>query len=220
MSYAAVIPVKKISSRLPGKNLLSLGKESLLERKIRQLQSANIADRIIVSSDSDQMLKVAEDMGVEAIKRPNHFANESRPLTEFFRYVTTLFSEEHLIWSCVTSPFFNEHLMKKAHQKYADGIGKQFDSLITTYQFKHYLLDRSGPLNYQLGEAHKNSQELEGVDLFTNGLLIAPRHSVEKWGYNYGSNHYRFYVNQIESLDIDTPADYEIAKAYLRIVNQ
>ena len=57
--FTAIIPVKKNSSRLPGKNLKIFGKENLLTRKIRQLKESKIADRIIVSSDCTKMLQVA-----------------------------------------------------------------------------------------------------------------------------------------------------------------
>ena len=82
----AVIPVKASSSRLPGKNIKPFGSENLLTRKIRQVKSSKIADRIIVSSDSEEMLQIAADMGVEPIKRPIEFANESKPFSEFLIY--------------------------------------------------------------------------------------------------------------------------------------
>ena len=214
MQYTAIIPVKKNSSRLPGKNLLTLGKETLLERKIRQLKVSGIADRIIVSSDSDEMLRLGIKLGADAIKRPKHFADESRSLSDFFRYIVDLFDEKHMIWACVTSPFFDENLMKEAKSIYENNIGIGIDSLLTVYKFKHYLFDENGPLNFKVGSRHQNSQQLETIDLFTNGILIAPKESVRKWGYNYGPQPYRFYVNQIQSLDIDTEEDYVIAKAY------
>jgi len=213
-----VIPVKKYSSRLPGKNLLKLSNETLLERKIRQLKNSKIADQILVSSDSEEMLEIAQGLGVMSVRRPDELANETRPLSEFFDYITHIISPGHLIWSCVTSPFFDELLMKKAKNIYLEEIENGFDSLITAYNFKHYLFDKNGPLNFERGEKHQNSQELSSVDLFTNGILIAPVESVKKWRYNYGPNPFRFYVNQVESLDIDTPADYAIAQSFLTLV--
>ena len=219
MKYTAVIPVKKNSSRLPGKNLLKLNGETLLERKIRQLQLSRTVDEILVSSDSEEMLAVAEAKGVKCDRRPDHFADESRPLSEFFDYISDIITPGHMVWSCVTSPFFDEKLMIDAKACYQSAVGDGFDSLITTYNFKHYLFDAKGPLNFQRGEAHQNSQELNSIDLFTNGWLIAPVDKVREWRYNYGPNPYRFYVDQISSLDIDTPADFEIAKAFLRLKN-
>ena len=215
MKYTAFIPVKANSSRLPGKNILKLGNENLLTRKIKQLKNSNIADKILVSSDSDEMLNIAIDMGVDAIKRPLYFANETRPLSEFFDYIVNIIPSGHMIWSCVTSPFFDDKLMVDAKNAYISALNNNYDSLITMYNFKHYLFNKSGPLNFGVGKEHQNSQHLDSIDLFTNGILFASTSNVKKWHYKYGPNPYRFYVNQIASLDIETPEDYCIAKAYI-----
>ena len=76
---SAIIPVKANSSRLPGKNILPFGKSNLLLHKIEQLKQVEDLYEIIVSSDSDTMLEIAEKAGVKAIKRPGQYANESVP---------------------------------------------------------------------------------------------------------------------------------------------
>lgn len=215
MKFTAVIPVKSVSSRLPGKNIKSFGNENLLTRKIRQVKTAKIADRIIVSSDSEEMLQMARNMGVEAILRPKDLADESRPLGDFFDYIVGLIPEGHLVWTCATSPFFDEQLMIQAKQEYLKALTEGYDSLITVYKFKHYMLDENGPLNYKLGLAHQNSQDLPPLDFFTNGIIMAPIISVAKWHYNYGPNAYRFIVDQKASIDIDTKYDYLTALAWL-----
>ena len=100
--------------------------------------------------------------------------------------------------------------MKEAKIKYEKAIE---DSLITVYKFKHYMMDENGPLNYKLGTAHLNSQDLPALDLFTNGILMAPISSVKKW--HYGPNAYRYEVNQKASIDIDTKCDYLAALSWL-----
>jgi CMP-N-acetylneuraminic acid synthetase len=215
--YTTVIPVKENSSRLPQKNIRPFGKENLLSRKIRQVQDSNISERILVSSDSLEMLEIAENMGVEGVLRPSNLADESEPLSSFFDYICELIPSGNLVWSCVTSPFFDEVLMKKAKIKYEQALQNDYDSLITIYKFKHYLMDESGPLNYKLGLNHLNSQDLPSLDLFTNGILIAPIESVKKWHYNYGPKAYRFEVDQKASIDIDTKYDYLSALSWLEI---
>ncbi|EAJ6694379.1 acylneuraminate cytidylyltransferase family protein [Campylobacter coli] len=215
MKFVAVIPVKAGSSRLPGKNIKPFGNENLLTRKIRQVKTSKIADRIIVSSDSEEMLQMARNMGVEAILRPKDLADESRPFSDFLDYITKLIPDGHLIWACAISPFFDEYLMVKAKQEYLRALGNGHDSLITIYKFKHYMLDENGPINYKLGLAHQNSQDLPALDFFTNGILFAPIESVKKWHYNYGPRAYRFEVNQKASIDIDTKYDYLAALAWL-----
>ncbi len=66
----AVIPVRAGSKRLPNKNILPFGKSNLLIHKIEQLKQVNGVDKIIVSSDSEEMLKMAESCGVGIQKRP------------------------------------------------------------------------------------------------------------------------------------------------------
>ncbi|WP_257406310.1 cytidylyltransferase domain-containing protein [Campylobacter lari] len=215
MKFTAVIPVKADSSRLPGKNIKPFGNENLLTRKIRQVKTSNIADRIIVSSDSEEMLQMAKDMGVEAILRPKDLADESRPFSDFLDYIVELISEGHLIWACATSPFFDEHLMVQAKQEYLKALNNGYDSLITVYKFKHYMMDENGPLNYKLGLAHQNSQDLPPLDFFTNGIIMSPISSVASWHYHYGKNAYRLVVDQKASIDIDTKLDYLTALAWL-----
>ena len=83
------------------------------------------------------------------------------------------------------------------------------------YKFKHYLIDERGPLNYELGVKHNNSQDLKDLYLFSNGIIIAKLSDVKKWKYNYGPNAYRFEVNQKESIDIDTNLDLILARHLL-----
>ena len=215
MQYTAVIPVKKNSSRLPGKNIKQFGGENLLVRKIRQVKKSGIADRIIVSSDSHEMLDIATTEGVEGILRPVYLADESRSLCEFFDYIANLITKGHLIWSCVTSPFFDEILMAQAKKEYEMALTLGYDSLITVYDFHHYLMNENGPLNYSLGVEHQNSQDLNSIQLFTNGILFSPIEQVRELRYNYGPNAYRLKVSQKASIDIDTKLDYLAALSWL-----
>lgn len=207
----AVIPVKANSSRLPGKNILPFAGSTLLEHKILQLQKSGV-ENIIVSSDSDEMLEKAMRLGVTAIKRPEDLANESRPLSDFFSYISDLIETEHMMWACATSPLFNSTLMREAYTAYSEAIQNGYDSLVTVTPFQHYIMDEKGPVNYKLGLEHSNSQELPNWRLFTNGVLFTPIDNLQKWKYNYGPNCFQFEIKQQFSIDIDTPVDYEIAK--------
>lgn len=215
--YTAVIPVKKNSSRLTNKNILPFADDNLLVHKIKQLKKVKEIGRIIVSSDSDEMLELAITNGVEGIKRPADLADETRPLSDFFDYIATLIDDGYLVWTCCTSPIFDEANIQNAIDIWNKIDDQAFDSLITVAKFKHYLMDEHGPHNYKLGEAHTNSQDLPDLHLFTNGMLIADISNVKKWRYNYGPKAYRMEVTQIESIDIDTKEDYETAKCFYKL---
>lgn len=215
----AVIPVKQVSTRLPGKNLLPFGDHSLLQRKINQLKSVKAIDQIVVSTNWREAGEQALALDVEVDWRPESLANESRPLGDFFEYICDKYSlYETLVWSCCTSPLFDAKWLAKAIDTYFNVVPAKNDSLIVTTDFKHYLMDEKGPINYRLGDAgHVNSQDLPMLEVFTNGVVIAPIADVRSWRYNYGKNAYRLNVPQHISIDIDTKADYLAALAWSQL---
>jgi len=211
---SAVIPVKANSSRLKNKNILPFADTNLLVHKINTLKQIPGIYEIIVTSDSDDMLEIANNNGVIAIKRPSYYADESRPFSEFLEYICTIINGDHLLWACVTSPLITLNRYIEALKLYDQYVPSKYDSLITLYNFKHYLFNDSGPENFSIGINHLNSQDLESLYLFTNGIVISPKANVLKNRYNYGPNPYRLNVNQYEAVDIDTYEDYISALSY------
>lgn len=216
-TITAVIPVKGNSSRLPGKNILPFGDSNLLVHKIRQLKKVSAITDIIVSSDSDIMLEMAKKEGVAAIKRPTQYADESVPFGMFLEYLCTIVPNEHILWACATSPLVEPYLYDRAIPLYFNKLNEGFDSLITVLPCQSFYLDEKGPLNFKTGLEHKNSEQLQPIYHFTNGINLAPKNKIQEWHYNFGPNPYRLLVNKREAVDIDDIYDYECAKAMMNI---
>lgn len=214
-TITAVIPVKQHSSRLPGKNILPFGNSNLLLHKIEQLKQVKGLTDIIVSSDSDEMLGMAEKAGVIALKRPIEYANESVPFGEFLDYLCRVLPNEHIMWACVTSPLVEPYLYNKAINLYFEKFKEGYDSLITCLPCQSFYMDEKGPINYSMGLNHLNSEKLPPIYHFTNGINLAPKEKIAEWHYNYGPNAYRLMVNKREAIDIDDIYDYTCAKAML-----
>lgn len=217
-NLTAIIPVKKTSNRLPNKNILPFGNSNLLIHKIRQLKQVKEIDTIVISSDSDEMLEIGISEGVSAVRRPEEFANESKPFGEFISYLCDSIDGSHFMWACVTSPLVEPPLYQLACRLYFEKLEEGYDSLITVQKFQHYLLDENGPLNFEMGLRHKNSEYLPILHFFTNGINIAPKSSMKAWRYNFGPKAYRLEIGKRESIDIDDIYDLECAKAWLSII--
>lgn len=219
-TITAIVPVKGNSSRLPNKNILQFGDSNLLLHKIEQLKKVKGITNIIVSSDSDRMLQMAEDAGVQAWKRPQKYADESVPFGRFLDYLCEVLPNEHILWACVTSPLVEPELYEKAIQLYFEKLEEGFDSLITCLPCQSYYMDEKGPINFKMGLEHVNSEKLQPIYHFTNGINIAPKSKIAEWHYNYGPNAYRLMVNKRQAVDIDDIYDYECAKAMLNMENK
>lgn len=216
-TITAVVPVKANSSRLPGKNILPFGNSNLLLHKIEQLKQVEEITDIVVSSDSDIMLDMARQAGVTAIKRPEKYANESVPFGEFLVYLSETMPNDHILWACVTSPLVEPYLYRKAIGLYFEKLEEGYDSLITLHPMQSFYMDKNGPINFKTGLEHKNSEYLEPIYHFTNGINIAPKTKLAEWHYNYGPNPYKLMVNKREAADIDDIYDYVCAAAMLNM---
>ena len=211
-TVTAIIPVKKNSGRLPNKNILPFGESNLLLHKIRQLKEVEEVDRIVVSSDSDEMLLMAESEGAIPLMRPKQYADESLPISEFIVYLSDVVEGEHFMWSCVTSPMVDSELYQKAIELYWTKLAEGYDSLVTVCPFQHYLMDENGPFNFSRGREHPNSQNLQKLYLFTNGIQLTPREKYREWGDRIGEKPFLMEVSKTESVDIDDVYDYEFAR--------
>lgn len=209
----AIIPAKAMSGRLPHKNTLPFGETNLLIHKIRQLKKVDAIKEIIVSSEDDDILKMAEEEGVRAIKRPYEFSIETKPFQDFLYYIVGEAKEDHIMWACCTSPMVDETIYKKGCDLYFKKLDEGYDSLITVMEYHHYLLDANmKPYTFKWGPGHRNSQELEKLFFFTDGIQLAPKRSMREWRYYFGHNPYGMEVDLKTSLDIDTIYDYLLGR--------
>lgn len=80
-----VIGARSGSKSIPNKNLLQLGNKSLIEIAILKALSTKCFKRIVLSSDSDDYLAIARNLGVDAVKRP---LNISKSNSTEFEYIS------------------------------------------------------------------------------------------------------------------------------------
>ena len=76
MSLTAVIPVREGSRRLKNKNIAPFAGTNLLINKIEQLKRVPEITDIVVSSDSNLMLDMAQSQGVKTHRRALEFCDE------------------------------------------------------------------------------------------------------------------------------------------------
>ena len=73
-----LIPARFASTRLPGKPLVDLGGQSMIQRVVAQARQANLT-RVVVATDDDRILRHVQDFGGEAVlTRPDHPSGTDR----------------------------------------------------------------------------------------------------------------------------------------------
>lgn len=214
--YTAIIPVRKGSRRLKGKNIASFGGSTLLEYKIDQLKKVDKVTTIVVSSDCDEMLAMASAKGAETHKRADEYCDEkTRPFGEVVAHICTNVPGENVVWATCTSPLVEPDHYNNAIEKYEEMLKEGYDSLMSVEEFRRYIWTEQGPLNYELGIKHVPSQELPPLYRVTDGILIAPREKMIEWKYFHGKEPYKYVMDKRSSIDIDDELDLLCARAWL-----
>src|SRR6478672_6797045 len=67
MRVLGVIPARLGSTRLPNKPLQQLAGEPLITRVIERVLDHGLVDQVVVATDSEKVIRVAEDSGVRGV---------------------------------------------------------------------------------------------------------------------------------------------------------
>lgn len=216
MSITAVIPVREGSRRLKNKNIAPFAGTNLLINKINQLQKVKEIDNIVVSSDSDTMLQMAGTQGVHVHKRASEYCDEkTKTFGEVVAHICMNVDGDNILWATCTAPLVFPNQYREAISLYYDALKNGYDSLVSMEEFRRYLWDENGPVNYELGLKHVPSQQLPKLYFVTDGILIAPRQKMIEWNYFHGRHPYRYILDKRTSIDIDDGLDLACARAWL-----
>jgi len=94
MEIMAIIPARGGSKGIPLKNLKLLNGKPLIEYSINESLKSKFITRTIVSSDHIKILKKAEKLGAEIIKRPKNLSNDSSPLEPVIEHCLNYFKSK------------------------------------------------------------------------------------------------------------------------------
>ena len=203
----AVIPVRKGSTRCKFKNIRLFGDTNLLKLKIETLKKVSKIDEIIVSTDCDDMIKIAKNLGVKVHKRDSYYASSECPNYEYWTHIAKnvgIYSNFMMV-NCV-SPLVNEDIINDFINLY---IKNKYKNMITVTEHKKFFYDSDTKksINFNSNKA-PNSQLLKPLSEITYGLSIAHRQEIINSQCIYGNNPEFFKLNNVSSIDIDDCSEF------------
>ncbi len=217
MIIKAVIPIRKGSQRVQNKNLRPFADTTLLESKIKVLKKAGFFDDIIVNTDSEEAIAMAEANGVSWHRREPYYASSACSGSEFFQHLGIVTDCDVFCYCPVTSPFVSVETMMKCKALYEEKMQEGCDCVSTVSDVKEFLWLDGKPLNYDKENA-PNSQNLPDVKALNFGFTMVKRESLIKNRNIIGDNPLFVTTSGMESVDIDTPLDFYIAEQIYRKV--
>lgn len=209
----AIIPARGGSKRFPKKNIALFKNEPLIVHSINYAKAnTQIIDKIVVSTNDEEIKKIALANNVEVIDRPASLSGDLAPTVTALKHVLESLDElyNNVVLLQVTNPLRPKELLKNAFNDYQKG---NYDSLMTVT--RNY--DKLGriknnqfiPFNYKIGQ---RSQDLEPL-YYENGLLYITKTSLISEEKIVGEHCLPYIVEHpFSKVDIDTEEDFKYAK--------
>lgn len=210
MKIKALVAVRSGSERVLNKNLRPFAGSNLLELKLKQLSSIKELDGIIVNSNDDRMLKIAEKIGVETVKRDPLYATSNVSMSDVYKNMAENFDADIVMYANVTNPLVNTESYINGIKTFME-IRNKFDSLNSAHLVKEFMFLDNKPINYDL-ERQPRSQDLPNIYALNFAFSILTKEDMIKYTNVIGRAPYMYELTEAESVDIDTEFDFEIAE--------
>jgi len=206
----ALIPVKKTSDRIKDKNIRRFSDTSLFELKLKQISSLSCFDRLIVSTEDSELMKIAESYGFQIHNRDKKYSTSEIPMSDVYKYIASEIDGEHIAWINVTNPLAYGYIYENAVSDYL-AMEESYDCLLSVVELKDYIFFNGKPLNFK-PNPWPRSQDLEGTLAMSYVINILRREDMIKWGSCVGFSPYFYTLDQTISTDIDFQIDFEFCE--------
>ena len=211
-----LIPARGGSKGIPRKNLMKIGDESLLSRGIQLLGNSN-CDQVWVSSDDPEILHNASAAGSGCIIRPKELASDEASTESVILHFIDelgLLPNDLIVVHQITSPFLLSASVRGCIEKLENS--PNFNSVLVgakdhAFEWRMNTNEEWEPKGHTR-EYRPRRQELPMIVRESGGLYVARVAAVLKSSSRFPAPTFCFPITFLESLDIDTPEDLEIAR--------
>jgi CMP-N-acetylneuraminic acid synthetase len=211
----ALIPARGGSKGIPRKNLAVVGGETLLARAIESAAAPQI-DRVVVSTDDDEIAAAAAELGAETITRASELAADETPMLDVIVDAAERLHVDALVLLQPTSPLRTVRHVGEAVELFRSSGADAVVSVVEVpHQFRPDKLVRieSGRVVAE-GDAplHRNTEPVYA----RNGpaVLVLRTDGLAARGL-YGGDVRAYLMDPAASLDVDAPGDLLLAEALL-----
>ncbi len=206
----AIVPVRKGSQRIKNKNFKNFAGKNLLRIKLETLTKIDIIDSIVVNSDSEEALSMADEFGVEKFKREGYYASSECNNSDFFQNLAENTDSDFIMYSPCTAPLILQKTYYDFINRFRNGLDR-FDSLTTVSPVKSHLWLDGKPINYDPNNS-PNTQNLPDILSLNYGISLISKENMIKNRNVVGSKPSFYKLDDFEAVDVDNPIDFEFAE--------
>ena len=204
-----LIAVRGGSKRVPRKNIRPFGGTNMLTLKIQQALRLRDVNKVVVTSDDDHMLEIANDLGACPMRRDPFYASDTVPMGDVYVHLASSLDCKDILWTPVTSPLVTDETLQQCIDIYKRET--DYDCVVTTNIIKEYMWLDGKAINYD-PKNHPRSQDLPEIYALNFAANILSRETMIKNKNILGDKFYPYMLDEIEAVDVDTEFDFTLAE--------
>ncbi len=218
MNILCIIPARGGSKGIPRKNIIPVAGKPLIAWSIQTALAATTINRLIVSTDDDEIAAVSESYGAEIIHRPAKLANDTASSESALQHVLDeLAAREHyqpdlVVFLQATSPY---RLPADIDGAVNLLLQENYDSVFSACP-EHFIgrwgQDENGcarPLNFD--PANRPRRQDSHIEYLENGsIYVFKPHVLKETGARMAGRIGLYPMPMERSFQIDAPEDLEL----------
>ena len=223
-TFLAIIPARGGSKRLPRKNVLDLCGKPLIAYTIEAALKSKYINKVIVSSDDEEILNISSNFGADILKRPYELANDTATTFDAIKHTIDNFENyDYIVLLQPTSPLRNENQIDEAIELLEE---KQADAIVSVCEMDHSplwsnTLPKNGNMNNFLRDEvlNKRSQDLEKYYRLNGAIYICKTENLlENKSFFLKDNIFAYIMDRKSSIDIDEELDFLFAERVIELI--
>lgn len=210
------LPCRKGSQRVKNKNTRKFAgiEGGLTAIKLKELLKVPEINKIILSTNDEEVRAIGlsfNDSRIIIDNRPEHLASNEALTDDLIKYVPSIISDEHIMWTHVTSPFIKSETYSRAINEYFGS--DEYDSMMSVTKIQTFLWNKERAFNYDRAiEKWPRTQTIEPLFEVNSAFFIAPRNIYLSENDRIGRKPSLFELDRLETIDIDWEDDFVLAE--------
>ncbi len=204
----AFVPAKGSSERIENKNAKLLDGRPLVVHTLDRLLKCRLVDEVYLDTESDDIARLARHLPVKIMKRNRFLASNGTDGHALFMNEVRHVDADIYVQALCTAPFVTPETVDRAIEMLLhDG---RYDSVALARKEKQYLWNDDAPA-YGYGRI-PNSVDLPATTIEAMSLYVVRREAALDTNRRFGNRVCLLETTPIESVDVNTPADFELAE--------
>ena len=217
MKTIVVIPARGGSKGIPRKNLRPLAGKPMIYYSIKASLAADLVDRVVVSTDDDEIALLSKRFGADVLMRPKQLADDVTTLDPVIECAVKQAEEKWkekydvIVTVQPTSPLITEKEVNSAIEFLREGSN---DTVLSVVDDRHlrWTIENGRPKPQYT--ARMNRQQLPANYKETGAIIVCTRKQLSR-GTRIGSKIHLLEIKHEQSFDIDTFADLALCESLL-----